>query len=148
MRNPLQLTNTGPLEIRCKLELPFPFTVDHEECVIPSGGSQDISVEFDPGYKADKFCAQLDKKLVISYDDHPAVMVVELMGRVVWPNLDIDAKDLNFGVVLNETNKKVDVKMVNPTALVVAYRWYFSQDDIHPRVEPTPLASPMESWML
>ncbi|CAE8631652.1 unnamed protein product [Polarella glacialis] len=86
----------------------------------------------------------------IGYDEHPAVNVVELVGKVVWPNIELDIAKLDFGTVLNDTSRKLEVRMTNPTVLQVAYHWCFalsggrqSDEASNPRTPAAALPSPM-----
>lgn len=126
MQEPLKLENTGPLEVAFRVHVPQPFTVDVEEGCIPPHGSQEIIVDFYPGFKNDRKSGVEKRKLTVQYDDHPAVNTVDCIGKVVWPNLELESKLVDFGILLNETSKSMEVKMVNPTSLTVAYQWCLS----------------------
>lgn len=123
LTEPLTLENTGPLEVGFRVQVESPFDVDIEEGSIPPHGCQELQISFDPGYKADRKSSTVRKTLKVQYDEHPAVNTVECIGKVVWPNLELGDSKLDFGIILNETQKSMQVKMVNPTALVVSYHW-------------------------
>lgn len=55
---PLRLENNGPLEVRFTVQVQYPFSTDIEEGGIPPDGSQEILVDFDPGYKASQSSAK------------------------------------------------------------------------------------------
>eukprot|EP00930_Biecheleria_cincta_P015308 TRINITY_DN12810_c0_g1_i1.p1 TRINITY_DN12810_c0_g1~~TRINITY_DN12810_c0_g1_i1.p1 ORF type:complete len:5041 (+),score=1000.88 TRINITY_DN12810_c0_g1_i1:126-15248(+) len=126
MSESFTLENTGPLEVRFTVQVVYPFSTDIEEGAVPPNGTQDVVVDFDPGYKVDRKSGTIRQRMIIQYDDHPATNTVELIGKVVWPNLELDTNKLDFGTVLNNTSRKLEVKMTNPTVLSVAYRWAFS----------------------
>merc|ERR1712194_464518 len=83
---------------------------------------------------------------------HPAVNTVELVGKVVWPNLELDPTKIDFGTVINETTRRLEVKMTNPTAVPVAYRWCYTapgriaEEASNPRT-PAALPSPADTKM-
>eukprot|EP00913_Durusdinium_trenchii_P025664 g24088.t1 len=107
----LRLENNGPLEVRFTVQVQYPFSTDIEEGGIPPDGSQEILVDFDPGYKVDRKSGTVKQRMAIQYDEHPAVNMVDLVGKVVWPNIELDTHKIDFGTVLNDTSKKMEVGM-------------------------------------
>jgi adenylate kinase family enzyme len=151
MREPLALENTGPLEVGFKVQVEYPFTVDEDEGIIPPHGTQQIMVEFDPSYKTDRKTGVTRKKLTVTYDEHPAVNTVELIGKVVWPNLDLNPADkVDFGIILNETTQFHQVELKNPTPLTVSYQWCLAPLGRNPdemsNTRGTPGASQASGW--
>eukprot|EP00931_Biecheleriopsis_adriatica_P045665 TRINITY_DN2614_c0_g1_i1.p1 TRINITY_DN2614_c0_g1~~TRINITY_DN2614_c0_g1_i1.p1 ORF type:complete len:5069 (-),score=1280.39 TRINITY_DN2614_c0_g1_i1:105-14627(-) len=145
----LRLENTGPLEVRFTVQVQYPFSTDIEEGAIPPNATQELLVDFDPGYKADRKSGPIRQRMTIQYEDHPAVNVVELIGSVVWPNIELDETKLDFGTVLNDTSRKLEIRMTNPTVLTVQYRWCFAlpggkqaDEASNPRT-PAAMPSPM-----
>eukprot|EP00435_Cladocopium_sp_Y103_P009743 s813_g2.t1 len=148
----LTLENTGPLEVRFTVQVQYPFSTDIEEGGIPPDGSQEILVDFDPGYKVDRKSGTVKQRMAIQYDEHPAVNMVDLVGKVVWPNIELDTHKIDFGTVLNDTSKKMEVRMTNPTVLSVAYRWCFAlpnrekaEESSNPRTPATLTVSGMDT---
>jgi hydrocephalus-inducing protein len=130
MSDTIELTNATDLEIGFKVQVAYPFTTDigdYEER-IPPRGTVEILVFFDPAYSGNRKSSTKKDKMVIQYEDHPSTNVVDLVGKVVWPNIEIDATKIDFGHVLNDCTRKKELKMHNPTALTVAYNWYFHEE--------------------
>jgi hypothetical protein len=144
----VSLENTGPLEVRFRIEVQPPFSVDIEEGSIASNSVQVLQVDFDPSYKTDRKNGKIQQRLTIQYDEHPSINTVDLIGEVVFPNLKIDIEKLDFGTILNETSKKLEIRMTNPTALTVPYTWCFAatgkqaDESSNPRTPAVMPASP------
>eukprot|EP00290_Baffinella_frigidus_P024129 CAMPEP_0180264518 /NCGR_PEP_ID=MMETSP0987-20121128/45852_1 /TAXON_ID=697907 /ORGANISM="non described non described, Strain CCMP2293" /LENGTH=226 /DNA_ID=CAMNT_0022234809 /DNA_START=36 /DNA_END=713 /DNA_ORIENTATION=+ len=56
---------------------------------------------------------------------HPKRGVIELNGSINYPNLKIDKTEIKFGAVLNDTTKRVKVKITNPSTIKAAFSWSF-----------------------
>jgi len=124
------------LEIRCVSELPTnfilkcgpPFSISKERFSIESGQAESIRVEFDPGHKIDKVSGTATQKLMVIHQDHPQRDSIDLRGTVNFPNLKLDTTSLNFGCILDNTRKKVYMKMTNDSVLDVKYEWVFVEE--------------------
>eukprot|EP00929_Paragymnodinium_shiwhaense_P007666 TRINITY_DN111574_c0_g1_i1.p1 TRINITY_DN111574_c0_g1~~TRINITY_DN111574_c0_g1_i1.p1 ORF type:complete len:5027 (+),score=1455.52 TRINITY_DN111574_c0_g1_i1:94-15081(+) len=143
MTQKITVSNPGDLEVFFKVQVQYPFWTDIDEAGIAPQGSQDIQISFDPAFKTDRKSGVTKYKMTIQYDDHPGSKTVDLLGKVVWPNIELESTKVDFGHVLNETTKKKEVKMHNPTALTVSYAWYFKvqgdKDEGGGRTPATPL---------
>ena len=124
------------IEISCVALLPAnfllkcapPFSINRERFMLEPGQSESLRVDFDPGHKYDKTSGQAVQKLQIIHQDHPQKDNIELIGEVCFPNLRIETSTVDFGCILNDTTKKVYVKMTNCSILDVIYEWNFIQE--------------------
>jgi hypothetical protein len=149
MEKTLTLENTGPLEVAFNVQIAHPFSVEPMAGSIAPHSTLELTVEFDPRYKTDRKSGTVKKELVVQYDDHPAVNKVDLIGKVVWPNLEMEQSSVQFGIILNETSKSHEVELKNPTPLTVSYNWCLQSantrnDDAASRT--TPGSTQVSAW--
>ena len=117
------------LEITCVALLPAnfllkcapPFSINREKFSLEPGKSESLRIDFDPGHKYDKTSGQAIQKLQIIHQDHPQKDSIELIGEVCFPNLRMETSVVDFGCILNDTTKKVYMKMTNCSILDVIY---------------------------
>ncbi|CAK0791290.1 unnamed protein product [Prorocentrum cordatum] len=126
MSQTLTLENTSPLQVKCTLDAPYPFSASVGEATIAPGTELEVLVTFYPAHRVSRESGTVTKPLIIRYEDHPATNNIQLIGNMMFPNLELDSRACEFGTVLNETSKKINVKLTNPTSLQVCYHWCFS----------------------
>ena len=80
-------------------------------------------MDFDPNYMVNKTCDVNKQKLTITYSEHPQKDTIDLIGEVVFPNLKFNVRHLDFGAILNGTQKSMLLHMSNPFPLAVDYQW-------------------------
>lgn len=127
---------TKEIEITCVALLPAnfllkctpPFSINRERYALEPGQSESLRVDFDPGHKYDKTSGQAVQKLQIIHTDHPQKDNIELIGEVCFPNLKMETTTVDFGCILNDTTKKVYMKMTNCSILDVIYDWNFIEE--------------------
>ncbi|KAF4667893.1 hypothetical protein FOL47_003343 [Perkinsus chesapeaki] len=138
MTRPLEITNISPLPITFSLKVPAPFAVriptaevsegakvEGDSITLGSKARATVEVDFDPSFKIDRQCGTANRKIHITYADHPQKDHVEAVGEVVFPNLSFDKAELDFGAVLNYTVSETCVKVTNTSDLPSDYRWEF-----------------------
>jgi Flagellar-associated PapD-like len=126
------------IEITCVALLPAnfllkctpPFSINKERFELEPGQSKSLRIDFDPGHKYDKTSGQTIQKLQIIHQDHPQKDTIELIGEVCFPNLKMETTNIDFSCILNDTTKKVYMKMTNCSILEVIYNWNFVQEII------------------
>ena len=126
------------IEISCVALLPAnfllkctpPFSINRERFALEPGQSESLRIDFDPGHKYDKTSGQAVQKLQIIHQDHPQKDNIELIGEVCFPNLKMETSIVDFGCILNDTTKKVYMKMTNCSILDVVYDWNFVEEVI------------------
>lgn len=64
-------------------------------------------------------------KLAVTYKDHPQKDSVDLVGDVTFPNLHLDTETVDFGCVLNETQRKAYLTVGNRGTVDTVYSWMF-----------------------
>jgi len=90
-----------------------------------SGKKENIEISFNPNMKTDKISGEIKSKLSIHFD-HPYVQFVQCVGKVCFPNLELSKTEIDFGSILNFTQKKISIKMKNTSVMPVEYEWKFS----------------------
>ena len=129
------------LEITCNSILPAnfsmksitPFSISKDNFSLLPGKSDKLKIDFDPGYKGEKFSFQESKKLQINHIDHPHKDFVELIGELSFPNLKLEKEFINFGSILNETSKRMIINMKNISEMSLNYEWTFIEEEIQAR---------------
>lgn len=88
-----------------KVEYPFSLVVDGDDVddvvchqrqvTIDAGKFFDLTVQFDPKFKKDRFIRTAESRLDISYVDHPSTDWVALRGDVFYPNLKFEFDEVS-----------------------------------------------------
>eukprot|EP01064_Diplonema_japonicum_P013676 TRINITY_DN21214_c0_g1_i2.p1 TRINITY_DN21214_c0_g1~~TRINITY_DN21214_c0_g1_i2.p1 ORF type:complete len:4615 (+),score=1185.39 TRINITY_DN21214_c0_g1_i2:107-13846(+) len=137
---PLTLRNVSPMTLAFSLRTGAPFTIDKTEYTLKQGESCTVHVDLFAGYRNDKVSHKLKTKLTIAYKDHPQRETIDLVGDIVFPNLTLEcngaslnntagepSKSLEFGCILHETEKRMDVVVTNCSKVNARYEWVFEQ---------------------
>jgi hydrocephalus-inducing protein len=124
----LTLTNVGALPLVFMFKCPVPFSVDRLECELASGESTTVTVQFDPGLNTTRVSEYIRQALVIVYRDHNQKDRIPLNGDICFPNLTLEKTAVDFGCVLNETQKRVTMVMTNHSRVAARYQWSFVEE--------------------
>jgi hydrocephalus-inducing protein len=62
--------------------------------------------------------------------DHPHRDMIELIGELCFPNLTFETQNLNFGSILCETTKKMNIKIQNVSEMSFSYQWNFLEEEM------------------
>lgn len=124
----LIITSISELPTNFLIKCSPPFSMQKERIILDPGQSEIVRVDFDPGHKIDRISGQSAQKLMIIHQDHPQRDNVDLIGEVCFPNLRLDTNLIDFGCILNDTSKKVYMKMKNNSILDVKYEWNFIEE--------------------
>lgn len=124
----LVIRNMGPLATTINLKIDQPFSCPIEKLTLEKDKTETIKIDFDPGMKQDRLSDHINGKLTISHDGHPHKDIVALQGEVCFPNLQILPPKIDFGCILNDTNKKKYLVLSNISEMPVAYEWSFLED--------------------
>ena len=89
-----------------------------------------MTIDFDPGMKTDRVSGLNHGKLAVVHADHPHCDNIELIGELCFPNLTFETQHLNFGSILCETTKKMNIKIQNVSEMSFSYQWNFLEDDM------------------
>ena len=122
-RQTLYMTNVSALNLNFTLRAETPFNLSDLEFSLAPGEKSEVTVEFDPIYTDDKRTHIVEKVIEIVYRRHPYREYVKLKGEIVFPNLSFETMDVNFGCILNDTSKRVKVKVTNSTRIPAAFEW-------------------------
>ena len=122
----ITLTNKTAVTLGCIFKTEIPFNLSAFDHVLEPNETLVMDVEFDPRYRDDKTSSVIEKAISISYRGHNQKDSIKLNGEVVFPNLKFETNTINFGAILNETEKRVKCKVTNCRklyALIVGYSW-------------------------
>ncbi|CDJ53112.1 hypothetical protein, conserved [Eimeria brunetti] len=64
--------------------------------------------------------------LEISFKEHPRVDVMSLEGETEFPNVELETTMLDFGFIVNETTKRIPLRMRNVGCAPVTYSWFLT----------------------
>lgn len=99
----------------------------------------------DASLPGDRLCRKARQKLLISYKDHAQRDSYDLVADIQYPNLSFDQTALDFGCVLNDTEKRIMVTATNTSTVPVSYNWVFVEEGMgRPPADPL---SPMNATM-
>eukprot|EP00606_Chrysophyceae_sp_TOSAG23-5_P000584 GSChrysophyteH2.ASY1.ANO1.693.1 assembled CDS len=128
----LVLKNASAVPLSCLLKTEVPFNLSSFECILQPGESTDVVVDFDPLYKDNKQSHLIENNLSIQYRGHPQRDHVRLTGDIIFPNLEFETKNINFGCILNDTRKTIRFKVTNTSKVITRYDWCFLEE-VHKR---------------
>ena len=125
----VQVRNVSALDMHCRLGIGEPFQVRPHALQLAPGEEATVAVEFDPGYKVDRISHSVESSLVVTYDNHPRRDSLPVAAALHFPNLELDANDLDFGTVLNDTTKSETVTVTNTSECPVDLQWAFVSNE-------------------
>jgi hypothetical protein len=126
----LALTCNSELPTKFKLKIDAnEFSIKKSEYELLPGKILSINVDFDPAKKIDRISGSISGNLVVEHNLHPNRDILKLVGEVNFPNLELEKKEINFGCILNHTQKKITMKMRNSGVMTVFYEWKFADND-------------------
>ena len=123
------LTNKTAITLNFFFKVDSPFNLSVWENVLTPGESFVLIIGFDPAYRDDKESCVIEKLLSILYRGHRQNDSLKLTGETVFPNLKFESTKIDFGCILNETEKRVKCKMTNYSKVVVNCQWLFADND-------------------
>lgn len=116
--------NQSPLDLDVHVDCPEPFFVPETQFMLRNGELRVIPITFDPTFKTDFITETIHKQMVISCEGHPSKMNIGLIGTVMFPNVTFSpGKDVDFGVLLMNTEETKDVVVKNTSELPVDMVW-------------------------
>lgn len=125
LQKDLTLTNQGALPLSFILKTSVPFNLDFYEHFLQPGEQVSIILEFDPYYRDDRLSHEVEKGLTVVYKGHPQKDHLSLKGSIVFPNLKFDESVVQFGCILNDTEKRYKTRVTNCSQIDAAYEWTF-----------------------
>jgi hydrocephalus-inducing protein len=126
----LVLTNKSAVTLNFMLKTEIPFNLNLWEHTLAPDESLTLTVEYDPLYRDDKESCTVEKLLVIQYRGHSQRDSIKLTGENIFPNIKFESTSVAFGCILNETEKRIRLKMTNSSKVVVSYSWQFMENEV------------------
>lgn len=130
IKKDLTLTNKSLVTLSFILKTEIPFNLSIWEYTLAPDESLTVTIEFDPCFRDDKESCIVEKLLSIQYRGHSQRDSIKLTAENIFPNIKFETNTVNFGCILNETEKKIRLKMMNSSQVVVTYNWQFMENDI------------------
>ncbi|NWV17226.1 HYDIN protein, partial [Origma solitaria] len=135
---PLSLKNTSslPLSIVLNLEQPFlicnvdrqPLPADSKPVMLDVEEELQLCVQFNPAYEKGLNSWVVEKTLRMGIVDHPYEEQITIRGEVYFPNLCLQAKAMDFGCIINDTEQELCMEMINCGPIPAQYHWHFLTD--------------------
>ena len=125
----LSFKNVSKTQVTFVIKTSVPFAVDKTEWVLDHDEEGFVVVSFDPEYRGDRNSHEVRSVLQVQYVDVPQIDEVHLGAEVRFPNLSIDAKELHFGAVLNDTTEVRVITLTNDGDVPARYEWVFDVED-------------------
>eukprot|EP00916_Digyalum_oweni_P018714 GHVL01031292.1.p1 GENE.GHVL01031292.1~~GHVL01031292.1.p1 ORF type:complete len:1673 (+),score=501.02 GHVL01031292.1:423-5441(+) len=124
----INLSNISQLPVTAIVDCPYPFSCNQQGIYIDIGKNVDIELTFDSSFTLDnKNSTKINKKLNILFKDNPTQITVELVGETIFPNLNLDKKEVNFGAILNETSETEKIILTNNQDGFIDFEWVFGE---------------------
>ena len=117
----LEMTCGSSLPTNFMLKTAPPFSISQDNFSLQPGKNAHVTIDFDPGMKTDRVSGLNHGKLAIIHADHPHRDTIELIGELCFPNLTFETQTLNFGSILCETTKKMNIKIQNVSEMSFSY---------------------------
>lgn len=120
----LSITNNCKLPLTALLYCPEPFSLSESSFVLSPAEKRKIVVKFDPSFKLDFSTESIQRKIVVSFKEHPTTHSVTLIGTVVFPNLEfIPSGAIDFGSLMLNTEHAKEIIMKNNGEIPVDLVW-------------------------
>lgn len=120
---PLTIKNIASLPLSFSLRAPAPFSIDLDHADLDPGKSVVTNITFDPNYRGDRLSHRVKQRILVTYADHPQRDHVSVVAEVNFPNLSLNYQDIDFGCILNESEKQVIVTATNTSKVPCSYTW-------------------------
>ena len=131
----IENSSSLPLNMTLRMEdsqTPFSIFEDgikSQKLSVPSGKTVIVPVYFEPAYQDDFVSREALQNIVIEFADHPSTRVVQLSGRVNFPNLEFSQSDVDFGTSLCDIEMSTQITIKNNGPLAANYKWWFEVDE-------------------
>ncbi|XP_039554354.1 hydrocephalus-inducing protein-like, partial [Passer montanus] len=135
---PFSLKNTSPLPVSIVLDLEQPFLIcnvdwqplpaDSKPITLDVGEELHLRIQFNPAYENNLHSWVAKRVLRVRFMEHPREEKITVRGEVHFPNLHLQAKAVDFGCIINDTEQVLHMEMTNCSPLPVEYRWSFLVD--------------------
>lgn len=133
------ITCDSVLPTKFKLLIEKPFGIYPDSFDLSAYKKVTARLDFDPNYNTSKRSCVEPRQLKVKHSKHPFVEAIDVVGVFNFPNLELETHEINFGSVLNDTSKKVVMKMKNVSKMNVEYMWSFLEDEMRENKEGIPI---------
>jgi hypothetical protein len=125
----LVLRNASPLPVTFSLSFPQFFSVTplRNEWELASSEAMKVKVKYLP-VSTTRLCRRDKGKLTISYEGHSKQDYIEMTSDLLYPNLQIDQNQLDFGPCGLISENFRTLTMVNNGESDVFYSWYMKDE--------------------
>lgn len=141
----ITVTNKCTLPLQCNMKSTnLPFHVEPSDFDLSPFESRTVDIEFDPAYAGTKVSEEVAEQAVVQFNMgpgiepknekaptgyHPKKMAVDLAGSINFPNLKFEKHEVKFDAILNDTTRRVKVKVTNCSKIQADYAWNFVVTD-------------------
>ena len=126
----LTLRNPTPLPLQMTMHAPFPFSTGVTPFMLQPGATERVVVAFDHSHKSDRLSAIVQAYLTATFANHPAAVKLPLVGQFCFPNVTFDQNVVDFGCILNDTNKRNVLTVTNSSVIPVHYEWVMLEEPV------------------
>ena len=124
------ITCDSVLPTKFKLIIEKPFAIYPDNFELSAYKKVTARLDFDPTYNTAKLTCSEKRQLKVKHSKHPFPEAIDVVGIFNFPNLELETHEINFGAVLNDTSKKVVMRMKNVSKMNVEYQWSFMEDEM------------------
>eukprot|EP00762_Andalucia_godoyi_P000512 ANDGO_05257.mRNA.1 Hydin len=124
--------NVTVLPVRCFIEAPVPFSVSPSSFDVGVGESFSVEIRCDPLYRRDLASHDIESRLVVTFQGHPSKEFISLFASLTFPNLQFDKREIRFGCVLQDTDRKIPVLITNSGNIDARFSWTIEVPDGSP----------------
>ncbi|NXI17609.1 HYDIN protein, partial [Irena cyanogastra] len=132
---PFSLKNTCPLPFSLVLDLEQPFLIcSADQQPLPADSKVSLweelhlCIQFNPAYKKNLHSWVAERVLRIRFKEHRHKEQIRVRGEVHFPNLHLQAKAVDFGCIINDTQQELHMEMTNCSPITAQYHWSFLTD--------------------
>lgn len=126
----LSVTNLIPIAVDVDAEIPPPFILSQTHFRLEPNVETKFEVTFDPLFKTDFISERINKKLLFYHGNHSMKFGVNVSAEMYFPNIDFFPKSpIDFGLMLINTERAIDVEMINSNDLETTWEWELLPDE-------------------
>jgi hydrocephalus-inducing protein len=133
------ISNDSVLPTKFALFIEKPFSIFPDNFDLSAYKKVTARLDFDPTYNTSKRSCVEKRQLKVKHSKHPFGDSIDVVGVFNFPNLELETHEINFGSVLNDTSKKVHMKMKNVSKMNVEYQWSFLEEDVRDEKDAVPI---------
>jgi len=126
----LVFSNTTMLPLTLELDCPEPFYIQRNTVTVEPKQSTQLDVSFNPAFKDDYNTETINKKMVVSFSNHPQKMIINMKALITIPNIKFEPQeDIDFGVMMVNTEQSKTISMINQFGESIKYHWSLQSEN-------------------